>query len=68
MQNENFKKTWKTKLDNLKDMDNNDDEIRKNMIKKNQDDLKRQMEEKQRLREQQIRKDLDEDQKVKAHL
>lgn len=49
-------------------MDNNDDEIRKNMIKKNQDDLKRQMEEKQRLREQQIRKDLDEDQKVKAHL
>lgn len=49
-------------------MDNNDDEIRKTMFKKNQDDLRRQMEEKQRIREENIRKDMEEDQKVKAHL
>ena len=49
-------------------MDNQDENIRKNMIKKNQDDLKKQMEEKQKIREQNIRKDLEEDQKVKAHL
>ena len=38
------------------------------MMKKNADELKRQMEEKQRLREEAFRRELEEAEKVKAHL
>lgn len=68
MDNEHFKQAWKSKLDYLKDRDNEDENIRKNMIKKNQEDLKRQMDEKQKIREDNLRRELDESEKVKAHL
>ena len=61
MENQHFKQTWKSKLDHLKDLEKQDDGIRKGMIRKNQEDLKKQMEQKQKIRENNIRRDLEED-------
>ena len=45
-----------------------DEAFRKELIKKNQTDLKRQMDEKQKQREDNFRRELDEAERVKSHL
>lgn len=65
--NEKFKETWKEKISTLKDQESKDDHIRKNIALKNAEDLKRQMEEKQRNREEHFRRELEEAELAKAN-
>ena len=67
-ENEAFKETWKSKLSDLHNKESAEEKFRKELIKKNEMDLKRQMDEKQRQREANYRRELEEADKVKAHL
>ena len=58
-ENQKFKETWKSKLSDINSKEKDDEEFRKELLRKNQIDLKRQMEEKQGKRESEIRKEFE---------
>ena len=58
-ENQKFKETWKSRLSDINSKEKDDEEFRKELLRKNQIDLKRQMEEKQGKRESEIRKEFE---------
>ena len=63
-----FKETWQSKLNNLHDIEADDERHRQQMNRSNQEELKRQMHEKQSRREAELRRELAEAEEAKANL